>query len=330
MSEEKKDTDNTLLIVFVIFFGLLIFFALIGGLFLFVFNNSFSMENFEEHYDSKREAEKNKKINESLDDVFSKIQNLEIADVDTLELFSKEIGKDKNNVYLITRDLSDAYDIYVESGKSTYILEKLDSNEVDPNSFRPALGEKDLSLESNFFIDKNNVYILESKKKYSYDYDKFTLIVVSYSPSTWSLFEDSKYYSKDESNIYYKNKVLFRADLDSFEYLGYDYAKDKNSIYDSGVIKEILNVSTFKPIHNNIIYMNGTIWREIDSNMYESRLENLYVENPENFTYIGSYFDNSQLYLDYGMSTMDYLFEDGANYYTYGLIKGDFLKYPKQ
>ena len=50
--------------------------------------------------------------------------------------------------------------------------------------------------------------------------------------------EFSSYYETKEDGVHYKNELIEEADIETFEFLALDLAKDKNHVYDQGIILE--------------------------------------------------------------------------------------------
>jgi hypothetical protein len=112
-------------------------------------------------------------------------------------------GKDKNNVYH-----------YDYSGKPNIV------KNASPNTF-VSLGD------CVFGYDENNVYYKQNKLNKA-------------NPKTWKLFKTGYLYSKDKY-IYYLNRIIKDADLETFEIieqnvefgLPFQYARDKNNFYNN-------------------------------------------------------------------------------------------------
>lgn len=78
-------------------------------------------------------------------------------------------------------------------------------------------------------------------------------------------------YYKDEKNVYYKNKIIKNADLETFRIFGSDYAKDINHVYLYGKIFKKADPETFtisKCPHQTNIKMYDSYYAEDKNNMY--------------------------------------------------------------
>ena len=169
-------------------------------------------------------------------------------------------GKDKNNIYYkgdklekIDRNsfrvLNESYDnsiikdkngIYILTKESSIKTIKIDKNikSIDFNNF------EEITNYPYVFKDKNAVYTLNtdddktvtvfSFEKNDYKLNKLNNI----NPKKFDMIEFN--YFKDDKNIFYfsdKEKIMKKienADVESFEVLDDDYSKDKNSKYYHG------------------------------------------------------------------------------------------------
>lgn len=74
-------------------------------------------------------------------------------------------------------------------------------------------------LEYGYSTDGQFVYYRDSNKN----------IIRGADPKSFVVLDE--YYSKDKSNFYYQLSAIEEADYDTFQILGYGYAKDKNTIF---------------------------------------------------------------------------------------------------
>lgn len=132
--------------------------------------------------------------------------------ISDLEIFSDGYIKDKNSVYNI-RGIYNYYD-------SKYIEDVFGYYGVDVDSF--------IYLGGEYAKDKDFVYYLADARKDSINY----LDTLNVDMESFEFIGNSDYpFAKDKNNIYYYGKVLENVDVDSFAYLGDDFAKDKDNAY---------------------------------------------------------------------------------------------------
>ncbi len=167
-------------------------------------------------------------------------------------IFSKvgyKIEKDKvvyievrpGGLALVTRDVVGAdfttFKVIKESREGLYAA---DQNHVfyhgrivegaDPESFRITRPLKDAKISyPDTFIDKSAVWIEGGRLNAHVD----------------SFQNLGGLYSRDKDNIYHQRKNLEGADIHTFEYLLYDFARDRNHVYLNGRILEDVEPSSF-------------------------------------------------------------------------------------
>jgi len=148
--------------------------------------------------------------------VYYHFQKIEDADTGTFEPEGYSIGKDKMGVYYETRKV----------------------NGVDVNSFE--------YLKNDFFKDKNNVYY-KNKKLEIFKPKNFEVIDYSLVKQN----EDLYYFTEDENNntkfVPLESK---NVDIDTFQILDDDYAKDKNNTYYKGKIFKEADSKTLDKYYN--------------------------------------------------------------------------------
>ena len=148
--------------------------------------------------------------------VYYHFKKIEGADIKTFEPEGYSIGKDKMGVYYETRKV----------------------NGVDVNSFEV--------LKNDFFKDKNNVYY-KNKKLEIFKPKNFEVIDYSLVKQN----EDLYYFTEDENNntkfVPLESK---NVDIDTFQILDDDYAKDKNNAYYKGKIFKEADVKTLDKHYN--------------------------------------------------------------------------------
>ena len=146
--------------------------------------------------------------------VYYHFQKIEDADTGTFEPEGYSIGKDKMGVYYETRKVSG----------------------VDVNSFE--------YLKNGFFKDKNNIYY-KNKKIENFKPKNFEVIDYSLVKQN----EDLYYFTEDENdNTKFVPLESKNVDIDTFQILDVDYAKDKNNAYYKGKIFKEADAKTLEKI----------------------------------------------------------------------------------
>lgn len=132
---------------------------------------------------------------------------------------------------------TDKISIYLNS--DTLLLKIPDS---DAKSFVLA-NENNSHLNSlKYYKDKDKIYCIDTEKNIGEP--DFMSIFLAFTDSFEVLAE--KYYTKDNFNIYFKNKPIEDVDLKTFKILGYNYSKDSLSIYFRNKIMYGINYKLFK------------------------------------------------------------------------------------
>ncbi len=129
---------------------------------------------------------------------------------------------------------------YIYFNNDTLLLKIPDS---DPKTFKCFAGNDDLQLSTlKYYTDKDKVYFVDTEKNvgdedFLYVFDAFTesFEVLPY-----------KYYSRDNFNIYYKNRIIENADMLTFNPEGKDYAKDKANIFFKNKKLKGADINTFR------------------------------------------------------------------------------------
>ena len=148
--------------------------------------------------------------------VYYNFKKIEDADVKTFESEGYSIGKDKTGVYYGTHKVSG----------------------VDVNSLEV--------LKNDFFKDKNNIYY-KNKKIENFKPKNFEVIDYSLVKQN----EDLYYFTEDENdNTKFVLLESKNVDIDTFQILDEDYAKDKNNAYYKGEIFKEADVKTLDKHYN--------------------------------------------------------------------------------
>ena len=221
-----------------------------------------------------------------------KMLKLENADRNSVNELSKNILRDKNNVYFenqkikgldvnsfkviyenrisepenLIKDKNGVY--YIDENKKTLI--KFKNNEIDIESF--GIANKMLD---DYFKDKNNVYYLEDYKLHRLD----DLDIETYQ----NIFMTR--YKKDKNNLYFKWKKVKGANPDDIEIIENNFIKIKNTLYKisnfEGKEAEIeplsVDTDTFEEIDNNYYRDKNHVYFYKDGNL--QKLKNTNVKN---------------------------------------------------
>ena len=221
-----------------------------------------------------------------------KMLKLENADRNSVNELSKNILRDKNNVYFenqqikgldvnsfkviyenrisepenLIKDKNGVY--YIDENKKTLI--KFRNDEIDIESF--GIANKMLD---DYFRDKNNVYYLEDYKLHRLD----DLDIETYQNISMTR------YKKDKNNLYFKWKKVKGANPDDIEIIENNFIKIKNTLYKisnfEGKEVEIeplsVDADTFEEIDNNYYRDKNHVYFYKDGNL--QKLKNTNVKN---------------------------------------------------
>ncbi len=190
--------------------------------------------------------------------VFYKQLILTNADKENFKILSNFFAKDEEHIWYKGKEVfgindpsnfkvidgyfsSDGNSIFLNN--DTLLLKMPDS---DVKTFQNI--KNDMHLSSlKYYKDKNNVYCIDTEKNigeedFMYVFDVFT--------ESFEILSE-KYYSKDNFNIYYKNKVMENADRLSFSNLGKNYSKDSTSIFFKNKMMKGIDYETFEVFEND-------------------------------------------------------------------------------
>ena len=239
-----------------------------------------------------------------------KMLKLENADRNSVNELSKNILRDKNNVYFenqqikgldvnsfkviyenrisepenLIKDKNGVY--YIDENKKTLI--KFKNNEIDIESF--GIANKMLD---DYFRDKNNVYYLEDYKLHRLD----DLDIETYQNISMTR------YKKDKNNLYFKWKKVKNVNPNDVEIIENDFIKIKDTLYEISNFEEkeveilplAVDVKSFEYIDNkyykdktNIYYnKNGKLKKIEDVNFKSFGIleENSYFGKDKNNIY---------------------------------------------
>ena len=239
-----------------------------------------------------------------------KMLKIENADRNSVNELSKNILRDKNNVYFenkqikgldinsikviyenrisepenLIKDKNGIY--YIDENKKTLI--KFRNDEIDIESFGIAN-----EMLDDYFKDKNNVYYLENYKLHKLE----DLDIETYQNISMTR------YKKDKNNLYFKWKKVKNVNPDDVEIIENDFIKIKDTLYEIFNFEEkeveiaplTVDINTFEHIDNryykdktNIYYnKNGKLKKIEDVNFKSFGIleENSYFGKDKNNIY---------------------------------------------
>jgi hypothetical protein len=239
-----------------------------------------------------------------------KMLKMENADRNSINELSKNILRDKNNVYFenkqikgldinsikviyenrisepenLIKDKNGVY--YIDENKKTLI--KFRNDEIDIESFGIAN-----EMLDDYFKDKNNVYYLENYKLHKLE----DLDIETYQNISMTR------YKKDKNNLYFKWKKVKNVNPDDVEIIENDFIKIKDTLYEIFNFEEkeveiaplTVDINTFEHIDNryykdktNIYYdKNGKLKKIEDVNFKSFGIleENSYFGKDKNNIY---------------------------------------------
>ena len=101
-------------------------------------------------------------------------------------------------------------------------------------------------LNAGYFKEKNIIYFTDEME----DSEKRE-VVKNVDFGTFKIFEEDNNFSKDKNNVFYKNKKVQNADVNSFQIEDFLIAKDKNSVF--FVTKDkVVKIKGFSPQKSEI------------------------------------------------------------------------------
>lgn len=161
-------------------------------------------------------------------------------DLQSFELLTSQIAKDKNNVYFI-------YDEYI-----------VPINKSDPASF--------MMINKDYAKDKNYIYSIAAGRP-SIDNEKMD-------PNSFQLL-DNPYYSKDKKHVYRLGSIIEGANPLTFKTLTEYYSRDDKNIYLMNFKIPQADAENFKILNkrfttkdNHHVYYKGTIIRGADPDTF--------------------------------------------------------------
>ncbi len=193
------------------------------------------------------------------------INNVDIKSFKVIEVFNNEVVE--KNEWLTYSKFGNVIGLFFKDEKAVYYKE---------NSLEDSDPEKIMTILKTF--DGNE------EGKYGEIHKPSLFFICNY-------VEDTQAYSSNNKNIYYKNKKIQNADIDSFiiEEKNVFYSKDKNYVYFMGEKQKEIDNSTFEVLNyyfakdKNHVYYENKILNETDSRSF-AILKNNYAKD-NNYVY---------------------------------------------
>ena len=211
--------------------------------------------------------------------------------VDNSLLVINKYFRDNKNVYFIIQ-INNKFEIKKVNGANPKTFEVLEGYAKDDKNIYLYLNKLDgvdvktfKMLDYEMAKDKNGLYALD-RVEIDDEVPYFKIHKLNIKGLDFQTFEninESEYYYKDKSNVYYKSdENLYKiesADIKTFEILDSDYtgygnfSKDKNNIYLNNKKLEGIDVKTFEKMQANLIKDKNGIYKvEEDEGKHEFKI----------------------------------------------------------
>jgi hypothetical protein len=153
-----------------------------------------------------------------------------IEDIPSFKVYDAYFSFDKNAVYF---------------NQDTCFVKLIKS---DPSSFKCITNDKAFRANGlKWYKDNFRVYCIDTEVDPD---NKDFLLFFNVSVRSFEILSE-KFFSKDETNIYYKNAVIENADLSTFKTLGKDYSRDKYSVFYKTTKLTHVDVESFKIVNDS-------------------------------------------------------------------------------
>lgn len=227
-----------------------------------------------------------------------KMLKLENADRNSVNELSKNILRDKNNVYFENQQIKG----------------------LDVNSFK-VIYENRISEPENLIKDKNGVYYIDEKKKKTLIKFRNDEIDIESFGIANEMLDD---YFKDKNNVYYlenyKLHKLEDLDIETYQNISMTrYKKDKNNLYFKWKKVKNVNPNDVEIIENDFIKIKDTLY-EI-SNFEEKEVEILPLAvDVKSFEYIDNKYYKDKTNIYYNKNGKLKKIED-VNFKSFGILE---------
>lgn len=226
-----------------------------------------------------------------------KMLKLENADRNSVNELSKNILRDKNNVYFENQQIKG----------------------LDVNSFK-VIYENRISEPKNLIKDKNGVYYIDENKKTLIKFKNNEIDIESFGIAN-KMLDD---YFKDKNNVYYledyKLHRLDDLDIETYQNISMTrYKKDKNNLYFKWKKVKNVNPNDVEIIENDFIKIKDTLY-EI-SNFEEKEVEILPLAvDVKSFEYIDNKYYKDKTNIYYNKNGKLKKIED-VNFKSFGILE---------
>lgn len=226
-----------------------------------------------------------------------KMLKLENADRNSVNELSKNILRDKNNVYFENQQIKG----------------------LDVNSFK-VIYENRISEPENLIKDKNGVYYIDENKKTLIKFKNNEIDIESFEIAN-KILDD---YFKDKNNVYYledyKLHRLDNLDIETYQNISMTrYKKDKNNLYFKWKKVKNVNPNDVEIIENDFIKIKDTLY-EI-SNFEEKEVEILPLAvDVKSFEYIDNKYYKDKTNIYYNKNGKLKKIED-VNFKSFGILE---------
>ena len=226
-----------------------------------------------------------------------KMLKLENADRNSVNELSKNILRDKNNVYFENQQIKG----------------------LDVNSFK-VIYENRISEPENLIKDKNGVYYIDENKKTLIKFRNDEIDIESFGIAN-EMLDD---YFKDKNNVYYlenyKLHKLDDLDIETYQNISMTrYKKDKNNLYFKWKKVKNVNPNDVEIIENDFIKIKDTLY-EI-SNFEEKEVEILPLAvDVKSFEYIDNKYYKDKTNIYYNKNGKLKKIED-VNFKSFGILE---------
>ena len=226
-----------------------------------------------------------------------KMLKLENADRNSVNELSKNILRDKNNVYFENQQIKG----------------------LDVNSFK-VIYENRISEPKNLIKDKNGVYYIDENKKTLIKFKNNEIDIESFGIAN-KMLDD---YFKDKNNGYYledyKRHRLDDLDIETYQNISMTrYKKDKNNLYFKWKKVKNVNPNDVEIIENDFIKIKDTLY-EI-SNFEEKEVEILPLAvDVKSFEYIDNKYYKDKTNIYYNKNGKLKKIED-VNFKSFGILE---------
>lgn len=216
---------------------------------------------------------------------------LNVDDISGFQVLGNHLSKDAQNVYFLGNSI-DGVDVssfeQLDFEESYYAKDK-NAGYYKGKRIEGSVGDSFVRIKDNYAKDENAVYF-EGNRILGANVRSFEIFPDYYGKSL---------YSRDDVSVYYRGNKIEGGDVDSFQVVNDHYSIDKYHVYFKGKILYEVDVETFEVMQNigsgyakdkNNVYIYGEIMEGIDGATFE---------------YLGFYYSKDKNTVYYGFSPID-------------------------